>query len=319
MSLVLVTGHNGVVGRHVTRALLGSGHRVIGASLQGDCASSPPAFIGRKLDITDDSATRQLLSEHTVDAVVHLAALVHVRHEQLGFAAYNRVNHRASEQLFTQATRKGVRRFLFASTIEVYGPTTAGQSVAEDAPCSPESDYARTKLLAEEALTRVAEETSSKYAIMRLAPAYSPDFRLNLEKRLFLRKSVGFFVGNGDYQLALCHLENIAYFVTRWLGLEEPASGIFNLADRRTYPIKELLQRERLAGRCPVTLRLPYAASFAAIGALQTALSISGRQPGMICTENLRKLVRSATWDTRRATLAVGPLPWLLNEGPNSN
>ena len=313
MITVLVTGCNGTVGRHVTKALLDGGHRVVGVSLEDRCALSHAELGYRTLDITDYNATRQLLQEWTFDALVHLAALVHVPSRHLGFADYNRVNYRASEHLFRQAARQGIRRMLIASTIEVYGQTPSHQAVNEDAPCHPESDYARTKLLAEEALAQVAEESSSSYAILRLAPVYASDFRVNLDKRLYLRAPVGYYLSKGDYQLGLCSAHNVAHFVTRWLELENPNSGIFNVADGRIYPIKELLERERQAGRCKITLRLPYAPCLAGVAALQTILTIIGRQPGMVTVDNLRKLVRSTEWDTHRAQSVVGALPWTLD------
>ncbi len=315
MSLqVLVTGCCGTVGRHVTRALLDAGHRVHGVSLEDHCLMTRPGFDYTRLDIADELATTRLLAETQFDAVLHFAALVHVKHKHFGFAEYNRVNNRASETLFWQAAKHGTRRFVFTSTIEVYGSTAANRTIDENEPCRPESDYARTKLLAEEALCQVARTTASQYAILRLAPVYAADFLLNLEKRLYLRRPVGYRLGRGEYQLALCSAQNIGHFATRWLAQEHPKSGVFNLADARTYSIKELLHRECLAGHCKVTLRLPYTACLVGAGILEAILSIGGRETGMLSASNVRKLVRSSHWDTRRATESIGPLPWTLDD-----
>jgi len=208
MSRVLVTGCNGTIGRYVTQALLRSGHSVVGIALEPNSRIVHPNLQYYSADIGDKPSIGRVLGERVLDVVVHLAALVHVRNQQLGFVDYSSVNYRASESLFRIAVKRGIRRILFASTIEVYGPTQANQAIDESSPCRPESDYARSKFLAEEALQGIAGEASCAYAIMRLAPVYASDFRLNLDKRLYLRPSIGYCLSNGEYSLGLCSVRN---------------------------------------------------------------------------------------------------------------
>lgn len=319
MGRVLITGMTGTVGRHVAAALLRAGHTVLGVSLDEDCPLKDERLTYQKLDIADYSEVESFLARHSADTLVHLAALVHVRDTNLGFSDYSRLNFRASEHLFEKAQAIGVRQIIFASTVEVYGATPSGQSVSEDAPCKPESDYARTKLLAEEALTAAAAKARLSYAILRFAPVYAAGFRLNLDKRLYLRApDIGYYVSRGDYRLGLCSVHNIEHFVTKWLELARPPSGIYNLADERSYPIKELLERERQKGRCHVTLRLPYMPSLAAVAVLEAGLAAAGRQSKMLTVGNIRKLVRSTTWDVTRARSVVGHFPWDIDNTPDS-
>jgi nucleoside-diphosphate-sugar epimerase len=314
MGTTLVTGVTGTVGRHVTRALLRAGHSVIGVALDQQHPEPHERLTYHQVEITDSSAIRDLMTRQSVDTLVHLAALVHVRDSRLGFPDYCRLNFRASENLFQLAKNSGVRRIIFASTTEVYGPTSNNQLVNECAICRPDSDYARSKLLAEEALTAVATESTLSYAVLRLAPVYASGFRLNLDKRIYLRApTVGYYLSSGDYRLSLCSVHNIEHFVTRWLELAPARSGVFNLADENAYSIKQLLDAERRKGRCTVTLRLPFAPCLVAIALVEAALSIAGRQSQMLTVGNIRKLVRSAAWDTSRATAAVGHLPWNMD------
>ncbi|MGC4065883.1 MAG: SDR family oxidoreductase [Polyangiaceae bacterium] len=152
-----------------------------------------------------------LFREQRFDAVVHLAALVHVRKSELGFADYAKLNYYASEHLFERAAEAGVGRLAFASTVEVYGPKLDGAVVDEEASCQPDSDYGRSKLLAEESLRRIARVHGTSYCIMRFAPVYASDFRLNLDKRLYLKPPwLGYRLGNEDYRLSLCSVRGIS-------------------------------------------------------------------------------------------------------------
>jgi len=250
---------------------------------------------------------------HLMELIGHLAALVHVRNPNLSFTDYSRLNYRASEQLFRRATLAGTSRVIFASTVEVYGSTPQNLLVSEQTPCRPDTDYARTKLLAEESLLTLAANAQLSYAILRFAPVYSASFRLNLDKRLYLgSRKVGYYLGKGNYSLSLCSVHNIVHFVLHWLESEAIESGIFNIADESTYPIRELLDRDGNAGR-KVTLRVPYLPCLAAVSAVETVLRLAGRSSGMLSVDNVRKLTRSTVWDVNRAKAAVGELPWNMS------
>ena len=147
MGKVLITGVNGYIGRHVAFRLAKAGHYIHGVSLEPDCFASQSNIGYTQGDITDTQCMKVLFERNKFDAVVHLAALVHVRSADYGFDDYSRVNFRASETLFQLAAECQVPRVMFASTVEVYGPTANGAKISEDAPCRPDSDYARANCL----------------------------------------------------------------------------------------------------------------------------------------------------------------------------
>ncbi len=310
MKDIVVTGCNGTVGRYVTGCLLGAGYRVLGISRECASVARHENFNYYSIDLANTEAIAGLLKQERLDALVHLAAIVHVRDDRLGFEDYCRVNYLASKRLFELAATNGAKGIMFASTVEVYGPTPQNGKVDETAICRPDSDYGRTKMLAEAALTEVSAKTSIDHATLRFAPVYAPDFRLNVDRRLYVAPHVAYQLGWSDYRVSLCSVHNIEHFVLRWLSQNDRLSGIFNLCDERSYPISELLARESLAGRARLKLRIPYWPSIAAVAAWQTALNLVGRSAGMYTADNIRKLVRSTHWDPRKAVSAVGPLPW---------
>lgn len=310
MARALITGVNGLLGKALAHSLATAGHEVVGVSLEDVGSALPPAVAYHRLDITDHAAVKDRLARSRVDVLIHLAALVHVRRHDLGYDDYARVNLHASEALFEAAVASGVSRFLFASTIEVYGPQPDGATVDEGASCRPETHYGRTKLLAEEALGRVGSRAGVPHCSMRLAPVYASHFRLNIDKRLYLRAPyVAYRMGSGDYRLSFCALRNIITWVGRWSTTPVPPSGAFNLADERCYSANELLALERVHGRGRVIVPMPRSACLAAIRAREAAWRALGRDPGMISVANFRKLERSVVWSAARARAALGELP----------
>lgn len=311
---VLITGINGFIGRNLAHALVSAGFDVLGSSLESGPKDLPSSVEYHAVDVTDYAAIDALLARTRFDALIHLAALVHVRDAQLSFSDYARVNYRASEHLFERAAHHRVKRILFASTVEVYGPPTNGEVVDEKRPCRPESDYARAKLLAEESLHRVCVEHVEHvvpFAILRFAPVYGDQFRLNLDKRLYLKRPwLGYRVGKGGYRLHLCSIRNIEHFVTTWLRLPRPPpSGIFNLADPASHSVRDLHETERHHGNARVVLPLPLWPCLAALSLREVAYSLLDRDVGMYTSANFRKLGNSVTWKIAKAEHAVGTLP----------
>jgi nucleoside-diphosphate-sugar epimerase len=118
-----------------------------------------------------------------VDAVVHLAAIV-------GDPACSRqpdvarqVNAEASVRLYDLSRKKGIQRFLFASTCSNYGtmqdPT---RFLTEESELRPVSLYAQTKVAVEKALLSDGKGNAPIVTVLRFATLYglSPRMRWDL-------------------------------------------------------------------------------------------------------------------------------------------
>jgi nucleoside-diphosphate-sugar epimerase len=114
------------------------------------------------------------------DAVVHLAGLSNDALGELSQTVTYAINHEASVRLAELAKAAGVSRFVYASSCSVYG-RSAASVVDETSPVDPQTDYARCKVLDEEAFAAMADETFSP-TCLRNATAYgaSPRMRFDL-------------------------------------------------------------------------------------------------------------------------------------------
>jgi nucleoside-diphosphate-sugar epimerase len=154
---LLVTGHNGYVGSVMAPHLLRSGYEVVGLDTGyfGQCTFVP--------DMTDIPVVRKDIREldasdlEGFDAVVHLAALSNDPIGNLDAGWTDDINFRASVRLGELARAAGVRRFLFSSSCIMYGMADAAV-VTEDSPLAPQTEYARSKVKSERALSDLAQE-----------------------------------------------------------------------------------------------------------------------------------------------------------------
>lgn len=152
---ILVTGHDGYIGAVLTPYLTGLGYEVAGfdtgyfsSCRLGDYAP-PVATIAKDLrDVTAGDV-------EGFDAVIHLGALSNDPVGNLNSRWTEDINYTASVRLAKAAKAAGVRRFLFSSSCIMYGLSEA-QWADETAPLRPQTDYARSKVLTENALRELA-------------------------------------------------------------------------------------------------------------------------------------------------------------------
>ncbi len=211
---VLVTGHDGYIGTVLTPMLLEHGHEVVGLDsyLYEDCL-----FDG---EIVDVPALRTDIRDATADdlegfdAVLHLAAISNDPVGDLNPDTTFDINHRAAVRLAAEAKKAGVLRFIFSSSCSLYGK--AGDDfLDETADFNPVTPYGRSKVLAEQEMSALADDDFSP-TYLRNATAYGVSPRLRGD--LVVNNLVGYAVTTGDVLIKsdgtpwrpLVHIEDIS-------------------------------------------------------------------------------------------------------------
>lgn len=173
-----VTGAHGFVGRALCATLRARSWQVIAATRTQRASTDVVVdTIGPHTD------WRPLLgpTHAPVDALIHLAAHVHVLHPKAhDETRYHAVNVEGTLALARQAARAGVRRFVFVSSIKVNGERTMPGCPfrADDAP-QPEDAYGRSKWTAEQGLRELAASSAMEVVIVRPPLVYGPGVKGN--------------------------------------------------------------------------------------------------------------------------------------------
>jgi len=295
---VLVTGATGFVGPFVGAALRARGHRVR-AALRRPTPTPGGA---------DEAAVVGEIGPHTdwagalegVEAVVHLAARVHVMRERATdpLAAFRQVNALGTEALARQAAVQGVRRLVLVSTIKVNGEATGDTPFREDDPPAPADPYGVSKWEAEQALWRVCAETRLEGAVVRPPLVYGPGVGGNL--RRLLRALAGGWplpFGAIDNQRSLLGAWNLADLLALALAHPAAAGETFLAADGEDLSTPEILRRLGQAlGRPARLVRVP-----------PPILRLGGRLVGR--GEELDRLCGSLRVDAGKASRMLGWTP----------
>ena len=196
---VLVTGVAGRVGATLAQQLVRGGQQVRGM-VRPSGRQPHPALAAQievaEADLSDAAALRRAVTG--VDVVVHLAARM-----VLGRRPPDElldVNVGGTLRLLEAAVtaKRPVRRFVFASTDNVYGPAHASTTpFAEDHPLDPGDYYGMSKVLAEQLVRNHRELQGLEYTIMRLGSVVAPNEALPLFRLTWTLAFVAGQVGAG--------------------------------------------------------------------------------------------------------------------------
>jgi nucleoside-diphosphate-sugar epimerase len=115
-----------------------------------------------------------------IDTVVHLAAIVGDLPCQVAPKLSVQINFNATKQLALEAKKKGVKRFIFASTCSNYGVTDHSVPADEDCKLKPVSLYSETKVDCERFLHSISDD---KFHVtsLRFATAHGLSFRTRFD------------------------------------------------------------------------------------------------------------------------------------------
>lgn len=247
---VLVTGHDGYIGRVLVPLFERAGHEVVGLDsfLFEGCSlgPEPPEVAALRVDLRDLEPTSLI----GFDAIVHLAAISNDPLGDLDPQITYAVNHVASVTLARAAKDAGVSRFLFSSSCSLYGASGGEAMLTERADFNPVTPYGESKVLVERDVSKLADDDFSP-TFLRNATAYGVSPRLRTD--LVVNDLVGHAFTSGEVLVKsdgspwrpLVHVEDIAraFLAVLEASREEVHGQAFNVGrNEENYRIREVAE-----------------------------------------------------------------------------
>lgn len=266
---ILVSGANGFVGRALREILNARGFTVVSA-VRRTSNLEDEIVVG---DIEDYNWTSALTG---CDAVIHLAARVHVMHGMANepLALYRSINTEATLNLARQAAQVGVKRFVFISTIKVNGEGQDEAYRETDVP-APQDAYAISKWEAEQGLLQIAQETGLEVVVLRPPLVYGPRVKGNFLRLMqVIQKGWPLPLGAVKNRRSLLYVGNFVDAIR--VCVEHPAAmgQTFLLDDGQAVSTPELIHAVANALNRPVRL-LPIPVSLLQLAGLMTGRGIA--------------------------------------------
>ena len=244
---VLLTGHKGYIGHILRERLVNEGHTVLGIDTDYFKKHTPlPArnFTEKIMDIREIGPA----DLKGIDAVIHLAAISSDSSSKISPVSTIDINASTTKRLARLAKEQGVKRFIFSSTVGIYGSHPDNELCTEATPPDPLTPYSLSKLQGEERVAELADENFSP-VFLRNATVYgwSPRMRCDAPINSFIYGAITSntvtLKTDGLAWRSIIHVDDLSRAFTMVLGAPRDLihNQVFNLGvTRENYRLKDV-------------------------------------------------------------------------------
>jgi len=238
---IFVTGACGYKGTVLVPKLLARGHKVVAFDIMwfGNHLKPHPGLEVIKGDVRNIGE----INLDGIDAIIHLSSIANDPCGDLDPKLTWEVSALATMQLADKAVRKGIKRFIYASSGSVYGVKDEPQ-VTEDLELKPISEYNKTKMVAERVLLSYAKDMVVQIIRPATVCGYSPRMRLDVSVNMLTMQALAnrrITVFGGKQVRPNIHIDDITDVYTFMLDHPEH-HGIYN-AGFENISIMEIAER----------------------------------------------------------------------------
>ncbi len=175
--MILVTGANGFIGRPVVEAISIENEVV---ALDRALPDSPVKknIIGIRCDIIDVDGLKRIFRHYRINKIIHLASLLNSISNQNPSLATS-TNIMGSLNLLDLSVKYQVERFIYGSSISVYGPLESDEinQVNELTRTHPINIYGHTKKYVEFLGHKYSEDHHLEFISLRISSVIGPGAR----------------------------------------------------------------------------------------------------------------------------------------------
>jgi nucleoside-diphosphate-sugar epimerase len=315
---LLVTGGTGFIGSHLAEQgrRLGAEVVVLGLADRPEERANVERLRRQGVEVLAGSITDTELCGHAVRGATHVFHLaVAMREGAKDDEFFESINLDGTRALLEASANAGVRRFVYCSTIGIYGHRAPGIT-REDSPLRPGNIYERTKVAAERLVREVGARRSLPWSILRPADVYGPrDQRL---LKLFKGVAAGRFpmFGAGEGRRHMIYVDDVVSGFFRACEREHALGDAFILAGPKSCTLRELVEEVRKAtGSQRYGFRLPLKPMLMVAGVVEDISRRLGVEPP-IYRRRMDFFWSDSEFDTARARQALDWAPQVdLPEG----
>lgn len=191
---------------------------------------------------------------HNIDCIFHLLALVHQK-KAFSLEEYLQINLSQSVKLAKKAKQSGVKKFVFMSSISVYGDEV--EKIDKLTPSNPKTFYAKSKFEAKNALQCLNEENFI-VIIARIPMVYGKNAPGNINSLIKLIKICPILpFAKIDNKRSFVYIENLLYFLEKLICYQK--SEIFLFCDDEAISTTKLVEQIAFyLNKKPLILKLAF-------------------------------------------------------------
>jgi len=238
----LVTGASGFIGKYLCKALAEKGHIVSGLDVFDEKPMWCDKYFKADITILDDNLVSAC---ENIDVIFHLAGKVHALAEiKADIEQYNLVNTVGTENLLKAAAENSVGKFVFFSTIKVYGekiPDLDNKKtpVDEQMETIPDTPYGQSKLDAEKLV--LSGNYIDDVTILRPCMVYGPEAKGNIIKLIkAIKMGIPFLLPEFNNKRSMVDVRDIVRAVILITEKNEAKNQTYIVSDGKAYSTKQV-------------------------------------------------------------------------------
>jgi dihydroflavonol-4-reductase len=300
---LLVTGGTGFIGSHLAEQGRKQGADVVVLGLTDRPEEQANAALLSRVgvEVLSGSITDAELCRRAAQGATHIFHLaVAMREGGKSDEFFESINLDGTRHLLEAASRQRVERFVYCSTIGIFGHRAPGVT-REDSPLAPGNIYERTKVSAELLVRDFAEHCGVPSVILRPADVYGPrDQRL---LKMFKGVSKGRFplFGSGNGRRHMVYVDDVVSAFFKACERDNALGEGLIIAGPRSCTLRELLDEvTRATGSKRYGVRLPLAPMLGVAAVVEDISAALGIDPP-IYRRRMDFFYSDSEFDTTRA------------------
>ncbi len=232
----IVTGSKGYIGSRLSDMLLEKPKKikVLDNNYFEDCSFKINSISDNIHAVKKDIRDLKIKDFENVKTVIHLAALSNDPIGNLNSSWTDDINNNATVKMAEMAKKAGVERFIFSSSCIMYGNAKTDE-VNEDTPVDPNTDYAKSKVLAEQGIMELSDNNFSVTSLRNgTVYGYSKYMRFDTVTNDFVGSALTnkkiIIKGDGEPWRPVVHVDDVcrSFIMVAEEDLEKVSGQIFN-------------------------------------------------------------------------------------------
>ncbi len=201
-------------------------------------------FVFNKIDITQKRVLSNYFKKKDFDYIFHFAAQAGVRYSLINPKKYIKVNKEGFENIFSNIIKlKKLKTFFYASSSSVYG-SKKNFPTSESSGLSPQSIYAKTKVLNEKFADKMSNKVNFKILGLRFFTVYGewgrPDMFIFKMLKAHKNNKIFYLNNFGNHQRDFTYIQDILIILFKLIKIKKFNHKAINICSSKPINIKKL-------------------------------------------------------------------------------